>query len=122
VLHQKKAFKKQAKKNLTQRFRLENKVGMLLFHYGLESEVGKRLTEVVGLERLGEIEVSLKPRAELLRFRFDNEVGDPTREAAITEEMLLDIERWVTKEKFSKAGSDTKLIQALAKRSQELRN
>lgn len=99
---------------------LENKIGMLLFHFGRESEVGKRLMELAGSERVGAIEQTLQPLSELLRFKFDNEVGEGN-EAAIVGDMLSDIELLVTKEKFKIAGEDTKQIQELAKRAQELR-
>lgn len=99
---------------------LESKIGMLLFHFGRESEVGERLMELAGSERVGAIEQALQPLSELLRFKFDNEVGEGN-EAAIVGDMLSDIELLVTKEKFKKAGEDTKQIQELAKRAQELR-
>ncbi|MBC7836647.1 toprim domain-containing protein [Acetobacteraceae bacterium] len=101
---------------------LERKVGMLLAHFGRESEVGKRLLELVSEVRMKEIETTLAPHQELLRFKFESEIGEESNdEAKVVGDMLGDIERMVTKEKMGSAGEDTKQIQDLARRTQELR-
>ncbi|HWB34248.1 MAG TPA: DNA primase [Candidatus Paceibacterota bacterium] len=78
----------------------ERKAAMLLFRFGRESEVGSKLAEIVGAERLGEIEKELGSRAEELRFRFDAEVGEHTSEEAIAQDMLSSLEAVVAKERF----------------------
>jgi len=76
---------------------LEKKVGMLLFG---RSGVKEKLEELLGAEYLGELESRLLPHAEDLRFRFDAEVGGHTDEETIAKDMLADIERAVSKERF----------------------
>ncbi|HVZ76317.1 MAG TPA: DNA primase [Candidatus Paceibacterota bacterium] len=78
----------------------ERKAAMLLFRFGKDSQVGAKLVEIVGEERLGEIEKELEGRAEELRFRFDAEVGEHTSEEAIAQDMLSSLEAVVAKERF----------------------
>jgi DNA primase len=100
---------------------LQSKIGMLLFHFGKESEMAKRITELLGKERVDEIEKELSAHAELLRFRFDNEASTGASEEAIAGDILRDIEHVVMKEHIRNAGEDTKQISELAKHRQELR-
>ena len=76
---------------------LEKKAGMLLFG---RSGVKEKLEELLGAEYLGELESRLLPHAEDLRFRFDAEVGGHTDEETIAKDMLADIERAISKERF----------------------
>ena len=76
---------------------LERKVGMLLFGWNKSKET---LHELLGAERLSELEVKLTPYAEDLRFRFDAEVGAHTDEGTIAKDMLGEIEKAVEKERF----------------------
>lgn len=78
----------------------DKKAGMLLFRFGPESEVGRRLAELLGQERLNALRDTLDPRAEELRFMFDREVGEHASEEAIAGEMLEAIETVVAKERF----------------------
>ncbi len=100
---------------------LENKIGMLLFHFGKDSPVGKRLMELAGEARLSEVEIGLASYTEMLRFKFENEIGEPADESKVVLDMLGDIELAVMKEKMGTVGEDTKQIQELARRTQELR-
>ena len=76
---------------------LERKVGMLLFGWSKSKE---KLHELLGAERLSEIETRLAPHAEDLRFRFDAEVGEHTDEDTIAKDMLGEIGKAVEKERF----------------------
>ena len=76
---------------------LEKKAGMLLFG---RSGVKEKLEELLGAEYLGELESRLLPHAEDLRFRFDAEGGGHTDEETIAKDMLADIERAISKERF----------------------
>lgn len=78
---------------------LQKKAGMLMARFGPDSEIGKRLADIMGAHKLNEAWEPLAPRAEELRFRFDSEVGEQSEEA-IAQEMLGDIERTVAKERF----------------------
>lgn len=100
---------------------LENKIGMLLYHFGKESEVGVRLAELAGRSRIAELEQALAPHKEMLQFKFESEVGEHADEAKVTGDMLVEIERMLVREKMAGAGEDTKQIQDLARRTQELR-
>lgn len=77
---------------------LSKKAGMLLFYFGRTGPMGERLQALLG-PRLEELEKELEGRAEELRFRFEQEIGEQPAEA-IGEEMLSDIERSVEKERF----------------------
>ncbi len=78
----------------------ERKVGMLFFRFGADSAIAKKLTEVLGSQRLQAIEEQLAPRAEELRFMFDKEVGEHADEQAIATDMLEAVERVVAKERL----------------------
>lgn len=78
----------------------EKKIGMLLSHFGEDSEVRVRLKKILGAERFHKMEQTLLPHAESLHFRFERELGRHTDEATIAADMLADIERAVAKERF----------------------
>jgi DNA primase len=78
---------------------LQKKAGMLLFRFGRESSVGARLAELLGTERMAQLEQELAPLAEGLRFRFDSEVIEQPEER-IAEDMLGEIGKVVAKERF----------------------
>lgn len=112
---------------------LEQKAGMLVFHFGPESAVAVRLAELVGKERLDFMKEKLAPRAEKLRFEFDALGEDET---ATSGELLEVIERLTVEEEIGRlreevrsmerAGGDiaplNKRLTELAKRRQELRH
>jgi DNA primase len=79
---------------------MEKKVAMLLFFFGHGSEVGARLKQVWGEEKLQELEKRVGPEAEHLRFLFEKELGEHTTEAVIAEEMLAAITATVEKSRF----------------------
>ncbi len=76
---------------------LERKVGMLLFGWSNGKE---RLRELLGAERLSELEAGLAPQAEDLRFRFDTEVGEHTDADTIAQDLLGEVAKAVEKERF----------------------
>jgi DNA primase len=76
---------------------LDKKAGMLLYGWRAGKE---KLAELLGAEKVGELEERLSAMAEDLRFRFDQEVGEHTSESAIAEDMLGDLKRQVEKERF----------------------
>jgi DNA primase len=77
---------------------LDKKAGMLLFYFGRRSPVGERLEALLGA-RVGELEEELAERAEEMRFRFEQELGEQPAET-IGEEMLADMEKAVERERF----------------------
>lgn len=78
---------------------LQKKVGMLLARFGRDSATGQKLLELLGQERINEVESGTALCAEELRFRFDSEVGEHGEEV-IAGDMLQDIERTIAKERF----------------------
>lgn len=102
---------------------LDMKIGMLLFRFGNSTEIGKRLVALVGEARITQVEETLAIQAELLRFRFDAEVGEHSDEETVAKDIFLDIERACMREKMEHARTqgDIKQIEALARRAQELR-
>ncbi len=66
---------------------VQKKAGMLMARFGPDSDIGKRLREILGENRFGELWQDLEPRAEELRFLFDQEVGE-SEENMIAEEIL----------------------------------
>ena len=101
---------------------LEKNAGMLIFHFGKDSPVAKRLEELLGTERYAEFSERLVPRAEWLTFKFDTEVGEHADEAAVAGDMLKHIEFITLEEQISAAGTDTKKVRELARRKDELMN
>ena len=101
---------------------LEQKVGMLLFYFGADGDIGGKLVALVGKERLTDIERSLAPRAEELRFKFEQELGEPPNEIAVAEDVLRGLDRMLNKEKLQAAKrEDPHAVERLAKHSQRLR-
>lgn len=100
---------------------LDKKAAMLLFHFGKDATVGKRLQELIGEKRLSDITKTYTPQSEYFRFKFDTELGEQTSEAALANDMLNDIERILNREAIAHAGADTKLLHELARRGEELR-
>ena len=78
---------------------MQKKAGMLMARFGPDSAIGKRLEEVMGAQSLTDLWEPLAARAEELRFRFDNEVGEQG-EDAIAQEILGDIEKTLARERF----------------------
>ena len=78
---------------------LQKKAGMLLFKFGRGSEVGSKLTELLGDGEVTQLEQTLEPQAEELRFRFDAEVGENPEEV-IAADMLADLGRQVERERL----------------------
>lgn len=79
---------------------LERKASMLLFRFGKESPIGKKLEALLGSGEVGALEERFVGVAEELRFRFDSELGEHTSEETIAADMLEDIRRQVEKERF----------------------
>ncbi|MEK7068546.1 MAG: DNA primase, partial [Patescibacteria group bacterium] len=69
---------------------LQKKAGMLMARFGPDSDMGKRIGEIVGRDRLTELWEALEPRAEELRFLFDEQIGEQD-ETAIAEEILAGV-------------------------------
>ncbi len=113
--------------NLSQ---LERTFGMLLFYFsaqdgstsGREKDpaVRARLTELLGEARVGELETQLGPHAEMLRFKFESEVGAHTDEATIAGDMFKQIEIAVIEEQMAASRGDVRRISELARRKHEL--
>ena len=79
---------------------LEKKIGMLMFYFPLGSGPRRQLVEVVGEQKVEELEQVLIPQAEALRFRFEAELGEHTSEETVADDMLRDISAAVEKERF----------------------
>lgn len=79
---------------------LQKKAGMLLTRFGRDSAVGDRLSELLGAERLAQVEAAAEPCAEELRFRFDGEVMEEGGEEAVAQDMLGSIAREIERERF----------------------
>ena len=78
---------------------LQKKAGMLMSRFGRASDVGARLVELLGAERIADIEAATAGLAEELRFRFDGEVGEHSEEV-IASDMFAEIEKGVERERF----------------------
>ncbi|MEK7612687.1 MAG: DNA primase [Patescibacteria group bacterium] len=79
---------------------LEKKAGMLLSYFGEDSPVYARLQTLIGGDRVAELKKEIAPHEEMLRFRFEKELGDHTTPETIAGDMLGDIERQIEKERF----------------------
>ncbi len=98
----------------------EKKAGMILFRFEEGSPVQDRLKEILGDERYADLERRLAPHAEVLRFKFDAEVGDHADEAVVAQDLLRSLELSVLDERIRAAGTDTRELSALARRRDEL--
>ncbi|MDZ4226210.1 MAG: hypothetical protein U1C66_01820, partial [Patescibacteria group bacterium] len=78
----------------------EKKVGMLIAYFAPHTPVYTELTKLVGEHELENLASRLAPELELLRFRFEQELGEHTSESAVAEDMLRDIERVLHKTRF----------------------
>jgi DNA primase len=78
----------------------DRKAGMLLFRFGRESEMGRKLEELLGADRLSKLEEGLAARAEDLRFMFDREVIEGASDEAIAADMLSALEAVVMRERL----------------------
>ncbi len=79
---------------------LERKAGMLIFHFGPQSDIYAKLVEVMGEGEVASLTERLKPQAETLRFRFEAELGEHTTEDRVAEDMLRQISVTLHKERF----------------------
>ena len=79
---------------------VEKKIGMLTFHFAPQSEIRRRLADILGETKAEELAQTLAPQAETLRFRFETELGEHTNEETVAEDMLKDIAAAVGKERF----------------------
>ncbi|MDZ4225991.1 MAG: toprim domain-containing protein, partial [Patescibacteria group bacterium] len=61
----------------------EKKVGMLIAYFAPHTPVFTELSKLVGEEELKELASRLAPELELLRFRFEQELGEHTSESAV---------------------------------------
>ncbi len=79
---------------------LERKVGMLLSYFGYPSDIGARLEELLGREQVERMHAASREKAEELRFRFEQELGDHTSEETIAGDMFEDVRKAVERERF----------------------
>lgn len=79
---------------------IERKVGMLFFYFDEASPQRQRLLELFGADRLAEIQTILVDQAERLRFDFEREVGEHSTAEVIADDLLGNIESFVSKEKL----------------------
>jgi DNA primase len=79
---------------------IERKVGMLFFYFDEASPQRQRLLELFGADRLAEIQTILVDQAERLRFDFEREVGEHSTAEVIADDLLENIESFVSKEKL----------------------
>ena len=79
---------------------IERKVGMLFFYFDEASPQRQRLLELFGADRLAEIQTILVDQAERLRFDFEREVGEHSTAEGIADDLLENIESFVSKEKL----------------------
>lgn len=79
---------------------LEKKIGMLLFYFSSDSSQRKKLEEIVGVQRVKEIEQMLGSQAETLRFRFETELGEHTTEDRVADDMFNYIATVLHKERL----------------------
>lgn len=79
---------------------LEKKIGMLLFYFPPDSSQRKKLEEIVGVQRIKEVEQMLGSQAETLRFRFETELGEHTTEDRVADDMLNHITTVLHKERL----------------------
>jgi len=77
---------------------LQKKAGMLLSYFGAESDVGRKVSELLGPQAT-ELQSAIALQEEELRFRFELQVHEETNAEAIGQEMLGDIARQVEKER-----------------------
>ncbi len=77
----------------------QKKAGMLVFHFGEESEVAQKLRALVGEPALARLKAELEPHAEELRLRFDAQVHEGTDEETIAADMLADLSRQVERDR-----------------------
>ena len=78
----------------------EKKIGMLLAYFAPHTPVYIELSNLVGEKELEALTERTAPHQELLRFRFEQELGLHTSESAVAEDMLRDIGRAVHKTRF----------------------
>lgn len=79
---------------------IERKAGMIIFQFAPESEIRKKLAELLGEEEVAALEKRLELQAETLRFRFESELGEHTTAEVVAEDMLRQIGGVVHKEQF----------------------
>lgn len=79
---------------------LERKAAMLFFYFAETSPERERLLELLGAQRLADIQTMLAGEAERLRFDFEREVGEHSSAEVIASDLLGDIERVVAKERL----------------------
>lgn len=79
---------------------LEKKAAMLIAYFGTDSKYKHELEKLLGADRMAKLQVALAPEAEVLRFRFEQELGEHTTPEAIGQEMFSQIEQHIMKERF----------------------
>ena len=78
----------------------DKKVGMLIAYFAPHTPVYVELSKLVGESELQTLAEKLAPQQELLRFRFEQELGLHTSESQVAEDMLREISKAVEKTKF----------------------
>ena len=106
---------------------LEERVGMLIAYFGEESEVGARLRSIVGDVVYQTYKERTLPHQELLRFKFESEigeseVGETVDASTLANDMLKGIELARIDEEIASATTDTVRIMQLVRRKEELRS
>jgi len=99
---------------------IERTAGMLLFYFEKDEGVQKRLAELLGKERAGKLTEELAPHAEMLRFKFESEVGEYTDEATVAGDMLKQLEIAAVEEEIVASRGDARKITDLIRRKHEL--
>jgi hypothetical protein len=79
---------------------LEKKVGMLTAYFAPHTPVYIELAKAVGEEELAAIAGRVNHQQELLRFRFEQELGEHTSESQVAEDMLEDIKKVLERGRF----------------------
>ena len=80
----------------------EKKALMLLVSFPVDSKTFTRLAELVGKERMEELQKKSEAQTEYWHFMFERELGEHTSPEIIAEDMLADIKRATEKEMFKR--------------------
>ena len=78
----------------------EKKAGMLIAYFEPHTPVIDELEKLMGEAKVSTLQERVAPHQELLRFRFEQELGEHTSESQVAEDMLREIERVLRKAQF----------------------
>lgn len=99
---------------------LERVAGMLIFYFEKDEGVQTRLRELLGHERIAKLTEELLPHAEMLRFKFESEVGEHAQESAIAGDLFNQLEITAVEEQIAASRGDARKLTELARRKHEL--